>query len=131
MSHTQRSFVVLLLVILATVVLAQTAVVVAQADENAVSAFDKKADQRLRRVVKILRTTDKAQVNQYVPVAFDLKHVNPFAVIRFIRRVIEVEEGNWWSFAAPGQNRGRLLVNVPIWQVEPLKELVALIDRPN
>ncbi len=131
MRVTQKVLVFLLSVIFATVVLAQTVVVVAQTDENALSAFDKKADQRLRRVVKILRTTDKAQVNQYVPVAFDLKHVNPYAVIRFIRRMIEVEEGNWWSFAAPDQNKGRLLANVPIWQVEPLKELVALIDRPQ
>ena len=93
--------------------------------------FDAKADERLRRVVKILRTTDKTQVNQFVPVAFELKNVNPFAVIRFVRRVVEVEEGNWWTFVAPDGNSGRLLVNVPVWQVEPLKELVALIDRPG
>jgi type II secretory pathway component GspD/PulD (secretin) len=104
---------------------------VSQTDEHSNGYFDKKADQRLRRIVKILRTSDKAQVNQYVPVAFELKHVNPYAVIRFIRRVIEVEEGNWWTFVAPDHGSGRLLVNVPIWQVEPIKELVAIIDRPQ
>ena len=91
--------------------------------------LDKKADVRMRRVVKILRTTNKAQVNQFVPVAFELRNVNPYAVIRFVRRVIEVEEGNWWTFVHPDGDKGRLLVNVPLWQVEPLTELVSLIDR--
>lgn len=57
--------------------------------------FDAYADERVRRVVKVLRTTNKAQVNQFVPVAFEFKHANPFAAIRFIRRPIEAEEGNW------------------------------------
>lgn len=93
--------------------------------------LDEGADDRQRRVVKVLRTTNKAQVNQYVPVAFDLKHVNPYAVIRFVKRPIEAEEGDFWTFVHPDGDKGRLVVNVPLWQVEPMKELVALLDRPG
>ena len=100
-------------------------------ENNALSGWDAGADQRMRRVVKILRTTDKSQVNQYVPVAFEMQNVNPYAVLRFVRRVIEVEEGNWWTYVAPDGNRGRLVVNVPIWQVQPMQELVVLLDRPG
>ncbi len=93
--------------------------------------FDEEADDRVRRVVKILRTSNKAQVNQFVPVVVEFKHVNPYAVARYIRRPIEAEEGNWWTFVHPDGNSGRLLINVPSWQVEPMKELVALLDRPE
>ncbi len=101
------------------------------ANKEPLVSLDSNADERMRRVVKILRTSDKAQVNQFVPVVFELKNVNPYAVVRFIDRVVEIEEGNWWTFVAPDNESGRLLVNVPLWQVEPLKELVALIDRPQ
>lgn len=100
-------------------------------EDNVFTSFDGEADERMRRVVKILRTSDKAQVNQFVPVAFELENVNPFAVVRFIRRVIEVEEGNWWTFVSPEGDSGVVVVNVPTWQVEPMRELMSLIDRPG
>jgi len=100
-------------------------------ESNEYRAFEATADERQRRVVKILRTTDKAQVNQFVPFAFALAHVNPFQVVRFIRRPIEAEEGNWWTFVHPAQTSGVVLVNVPIWQVEPMRELMRVIDRPG
>ncbi len=100
-------------------------------DDNVMTAFEHDADERMRRVVKILRTTDKAQVNQYVPVTHTFENVNPYAVLRFFRRVVEVEEGDWWTFANPDGNGGVALVNVPLWQVEPVKDLFELLDRPN
>lgn len=93
--------------------------------------LDTKANERERRVVKVLRTSNKAQVNQYVPLAFEMKNVNPFAVVRFIRRPMEIEEGNWWTFVHPDGDKGRVLLNVPIWMVEPMTELMARIDQPG
>ncbi len=98
-------------------------------EDNTWESFDEKADERMRRVVRILRTTDKAQVNQFVPFAYELKNVNPYAVLRFIRRPIQTEEGNWWTFAHPDGDHGIVLMNVPIWLVEPMEELLEIIDR--
>lgn len=98
-------------------------------EENVDQAFEATADERGRRVVKVLRTTDKAQVNQFVPVAFELANVNPFAVVRFIRRPIEAEEGNWWTFYNVEGQGGIVLINVPIWLVDPMRRLIETIDR--
>lgn len=105
--------------------------VAAMATNAMAQELDKKADERMRRVVKVLRTTNKAQVNQFVPVAFEMKNVNPYSVMAFVRRTVEAEEGNWWTFAHPDGDKGRIMAMVPVWQVEPLKELIALIDRPG
>ena len=43
----------------------------------------------LNRTIRILRTTNKAQINRYVPKVYDFKNVNPFAVLRFIKRPVE------------------------------------------
>lgn len=100
-------------------------------EANTLAAYDAAADERGRRVVKVLRTTDKAQSTQFVPVALTVEHVNPYALIRFLRRPIEAEEGNWWTFKHPDGEKGLVLLNVPIWLVEPMRELVAEIDRPG
>ena len=57
-------------------------------------------------LVKVLRTTNKAQTNRYVPKVYDFKNVNPADVLRFFRRVMEIEEGAWYTFLAPdGEER--------------------------
>lgn len=88
-------------------------------------------DARLRRVVKVLQADSKTDVNQYVPKAFEFHNVSPYNVLRYVRRVADLEEGAYWTFVAPDGKSGVLLVNVPSWQVEPLTELVSIIDRPN
>ncbi|MCA9285844.1 MAG: hypothetical protein KDA22_11545, partial [Phycisphaerales bacterium] len=88
-------------------------------------------DELPQHLVKILRTTNKAQTNRYVPKVYEFQHVNPYAVIRFVRRVMEVEEGAWFSFASPDMNSGKLLVICPEYQIAGLDELMALIDRPK
>ena len=50
-------------------------------------------DQYPTHVVKILRSSNKAQTNSYVPVVFTMRNVNPFDVIRFLKRPIEPEDG--------------------------------------
>jgi hypothetical protein len=53
------------------------------------------------RLIRVLRTTNKAQTNRYVPKVYDLKNVNPYDVIRFIRRSTEIEEGAWFLYGKP------------------------------
>lgn len=80
-------------------------------------------------LVKVLRTSNKAQTNRYVPKVYDFQHVNPYAVIRFVRRAMEIEESAWFAFANEGHTGGKILVVVPEYQVASLDQLMALIDR--
>lgn len=82
-------------------------------------------------VVKILRTSNKAQTNSYVPIVFDFKNNNPFNVIRFLRRPVQLEEGELFTFVNPDGNGGKALLVVPDYMAPSLRELVATIDRPE
>ncbi|MBM3333972.1 hypothetical protein FJY63_04860, partial [Candidatus Sumerlaeota bacterium] len=83
------------------------------------------------RLVKVLRTTNKAQTNRYVPKVYEFKNVNPFDVVRFYRRVLEIEEGRFASFMAPNGKSGLVLVLAPEYQIPSLDQLMASIDRPG
>jgi len=61
-------------------------------------ALDAAPDEVPTHVVKVLRTTNKAQTNRYVIRVYDLKNVNPAAVHRFWRRVAEIEESGHHTF---------------------------------
>lgn len=93
--------------------------------------LDTPPSQMLNRNVRILRTTNKAQLNRYVPVVYNLKNVNPFAVVRWVRRTVQHEEGAVFTFVGPGANNGKMLVAVPEYQICYLNDLVATIDRAN
>lgn len=82
-----------------------------------------------QNLVKILRTSNKAQTNRYIPKVYEFKNVNPYAVIRFVRRVMEIEEGAWVSYAAPDQASGKVLVVFPEYQEPYLDDLMASLDR--
>src|SRR5262245_17319550 len=64
-------------------------------------------------IVKILRTSNKAQTNSYVPVVFTMRNNNPFNVIRFLRRPVEAEEGVLFTFVSPEGHGGKVLFVVP------------------
>ncbi|MEK7271172.1 MAG: hypothetical protein AAB215_09570 [Planctomycetota bacterium] len=81
------------------------------------------------RTIRILRTSNKAQVNRYVPKAYTLKNVNPFSVMRFYKRVMEVEEGSWFTFKDPEKEAGVVLLVCPAYQVPYLDKLMEQIDR--
>jgi len=88
-------------------------------------------DEMPSHVVKVLRTTNKAQTNRYVPKVYEFKNVNPFDVVRFYRRVMEIEEGRFATFVAPDGNSGLVLVVAPEYQIAWLDKLMATIDRPG
>jgi hypothetical protein len=91
------------------------------------------------RLIRVLRTTNKAQTNRYVPKVYDLKNVNPYDVIRFIRRSTEIEEGAWFLYGKPEDTAdpngsvksGKAALIVPIYQIPYLDKLMATIDVPG
>lgn len=85
----------------------------------------------LNRNVRILRTTNKAQLNRYVPKVYSLRNVNPFAVLRYIQNVIRSEDGAVFTFVSPDGNGGRILVAVPEYQIPSLDDLIRNLDRPG
>lgn len=88
-------------------------------------------DEMPSHLVKVLRTTNKAQTNRYVPKVYEFKNVNPFEVVRFYRRVIEIEEGRFATFVGPDGKSGLVLVVAPEYQLPSLDKLMATLDRPG
>ncbi|MBI3734894.1 hypothetical protein HY256_00055 [Candidatus Sumerlaeota bacterium] len=93
--------------------------------------LDTAPNDQLNRNVRILRTTNKAQLNRYVPIVYTFKNVNPFAVLRFIRRPIQLEEGAIFTFVNPDGKSGKVLIAVPEYQVDYMNNLMATIDRTD
>ena len=95
-------------------------------------------DEMPTSLIRVLRTTNKAQTNRYVPKVYDLKNVNPFDVVRFIRRVLEIEEGAWALYAktdTPGDpasvTSGKVVVVAPTYQIPYIDKLMETIDTPG
>ena len=86
-------------------------------------------DELPQHLVKVLRTNNKAQTNRYVPKVYTFENVNPYAVIRFVRRVMEIEEGAWFAFANEDLTGGKVLVIAPEYQIPGLDTLMETIDR--
>ena len=84
-----------------------------------------------RNVVKILRTSNKAQINRYVPKVFELKHANPYHVAFFMREVVKTENGMIGTWAKEGGVGGMVMVVVPEYQLATLEELAKQMDRPK
>jgi type II secretory pathway component GspD/PulD (secretin) len=84
-------------------------------------------------VVKILRTTNKAQTHRYVPKVYDIKNNNPYSLLRWVRRTASIEEGGFYFFGnadANGTvNSGKIMMIVPEHMVASVDQLMATIDR--
>lgn len=91
----------------------------------------KAPDEEPQHTVRILRTTNKAQTNRYVPKVYELKNVNPANVLRFFRRVMEIEEGRWATFVAPDGKSGLVAVTAPEYQIPYIDKLMQVIDTPD
>ena len=112
------------LLLMAFCVLVGGAVVAYGDDPNDPGTMDQK-------VVKILRTTNKAQINRFVPKVYELKHVNPNMILFWVRRAVALEEGLIDSFVTPDGDSGCLLVVVPEYQIPAIDKVVAELDRPG
>ncbi len=88
-------------------------------------------DEMPNHVVRVLRTSNKAQINNYVPKVYDVKNVNPAALMPFLRRVAEIEQGAWYTFAAPDGESGKVVFIVPVYQIPYIDKMMVEIDRPG
>ncbi len=95
------------------------------------SLVDIAPDELPTNLVKVLRTTNKAQVNQYVAKVYDFVNVNPNEVANFIANGLEVEEGGIYTFVHPDGNKGKMLVICPKYQIPWLDKVCQDLDRPK
>lgn len=94
-------------------------------------ALDAAPDELPTHVVKVLRTTNKAQTNRYVVKVYDFKNQNPAELHRFYRRVADIEESGWSTFLGPDGKSGKLVMIIPEYQVPYVDSLVQALDRPG
>jgi type II secretory pathway component GspD/PulD (secretin) len=80
-------------------------------------------------LVKILRTTNKAQVNRYVGKVYDFKNVNPGQVNNYFHSALFREEGAAYTFLGPDGASGKILVICPAYQLEYFDNLARSLDR--
>lgn len=83
------------------------------------------------KVVQILRTPNKAQVNQFVCETLEIKNTNPFNIVNFFWAVTSREDGGCYSFANPDGKSGKIVVICPEYQLDSLRSLAKELDRPN
>ncbi len=88
-------------------------------------------DAMKQNVVKVLRTSSKAQVNQYVCRVFEVHNCNPYEIINFPELLAEAEEGMIYTFVHPDGNKGKILVTAPEYQMPYYEQLIRELDRPK
>ncbi|HBF34561.1 TPA: hypothetical protein DDW35_08350 [Candidatus Sumerlaeota bacterium] len=83
-----------------------------------------------QNVVKVLRTTNKSQINRYVPKVYEFKNVNPgeFAH-RLLNDFVKAENGVIDTYVGPDGKSGLVLVVVPEYQIPMADELMKNMDR--
>lgn len=84
------------------------------------------------KTVGVLRTTDPAQLNRYVPMAYELKHANPYVVSYFIGVAVGTEAGLMGTYVNTGEGAtgGIILVAVPEYMLQKIGDVVKQLDRP-
>ncbi len=92
-------------------------------------------DELPTRIIKVLRTTNKAQTNRYVPKVYTINNVNPYALFRWVRRTAQIEDGAYFFFGKPDEkgnvNSGKIVVTLPEYMLPGVDEMMKIIDRPN
>ncbi|MDK2973294.1 MAG: biosis protein MshL [Candidatus Sumerlaeota bacterium] len=105
--------------------------VAAQQDADWKAKLDAKPDEIEAHVVRILRTTNKAQINRYVSKVYDFEHVNPGQINNFFHSALFREEGAAYTFTAEDGESGKIMVICPEYQLEYFDELARELDRPK
>jgi type II secretory pathway component GspD/PulD (secretin) len=93
-------------------------------------------DELPTHLIKVLRTTNKAQTNRYVPRVYTVTNVNPYSLFRWIRRTAQIEEGAFHFFGKPevegdpaSVKSGKVIIVVPEYMLAGVDELMKVIDR--
>jgi type II secretory pathway component GspD/PulD (secretin) len=112
---------------------AQNSASIAAANRERPTSMDRNLapDEYPTNVVKILRTTNKAQTNSYVPVVFTMRNNNPFNVIKYLLKPVQEEEGLMFTFVSPEGAGGKVLYVVPKYMIPTLEALVKSVDIPG
>jgi type II secretory pathway component GspD/PulD (secretin) len=91
-------------------------------------------DELPTHLIKVLRTTNKAQTNRYVPKVYTTK-ANPYTLYRWINRSTRIEEGAFHFFAEEGEGgsvkSGKIVVVAPDYMLPGIDDLMKVIDRPG
>ena len=89
-------------------------------------------------IIKVLRTTNKAQTNRYVPRVYTIKNSNPYSLFRWIKRSAQIEEGAYHFFGKPevpgdwdSVKSGKIVVILPEYMLPGMDALMKIIDRPG
>lgn len=82
-------------------------------------------------VVKVLRTTNKAQVNKYVPRVYTFNNVNPHEIVIYFTNALKTEEGGAYTFVNPEGTGGKILVICPEYQIPHFDKLAKNLDRKD
>ncbi len=97
---------------------------------------DPAPDELPTHLIKILRTTNKAQTNRYVPKVYTVNNVNPYSLFRWINRSARIEEGAYHFFGKPevpgdwnSVKSGKIVVVLPEYMLPGMDELIGIIDR--
>ncbi|MHC4591880.1 MAG: type II secretion system protein GspD [Planctomycetota bacterium] len=93
-------------------------------------------DELPTHLIKVLRTTNKAQTNRYVPKVYSVSNVNPYSLFRWVKRTAQIEEGAIHFFGKPevpgdwdSVKSGKVVVVLPEYMLPGVDELMRIIDR--
>ena len=79
------AIIVALMVGMVTLAQAQEAAPATATVAATVTASDRAPDELPTHLIKVLRTSNKAQTNRYIPKVYTINNVNPYDVFRWIR----------------------------------------------
>ncbi|NJL73098.1 MAG: type II and III secretion system protein [Candidatus Competibacteraceae bacterium] len=94
----------------------------------ALAAVEELRDEHL---VKILRTSNKAQVNRYVGKVYTFQHVNPGQINNYFHSALFREEGAAYTFVGPDGESGKIMVICPEYQLPFFDGLARDLDKPS
>lgn len=103
----------------------------AWAQTGAQANLDMSPDEEQAHVVRILRTSNKAQINRYAGKVYDFNNVNPGQINNFFHSTLFMEEGAAYTFVNPDGESGKIMVVCPEYQLPYFDELVGPLDQPN
>ena len=82
-------------------------------------------------LVRVLRTSNKAQTNKFVSEVLEFENVNPFNIVNFFWAATSREEGGVFTYKHPDAPGGLMVVICPEYQLESLRQLARDLDRPG
>ena len=83
---------------------------------------------------KILRSSNKQEFNEYVTKVYQLHSANPYEILPYIRRTVELEKGvvaTAFNVGPDGRERAWIQVSVPSFLLPYVDQAIAAYDVPG